>query len=856
MFTQNSEHPLNNEEIVFVYRGTEPLSLNDWLSNLNDLTCLNPQYETAKVQFYALVSSPKFIKDFLTAPNKRRVVLTGHSLGGGVASYINTWSNNTSIIDQTFGFNSAPLCSARALAVGANAFINDWKMHRIVINGEPVSALCNLAFVYCSGESPIPYPNPYVVSILNPIDSHSMGSILFALDAAKGLCTPTLCPPPQSQTQVISPSLTTPLVVSGIQSSYSIGITPYRPAIALSGSSLSTINQISWACTQPNGTSCAGSPYVWTPNSWSGKVDIFNDTSIKVYPTLLASGDAAGTYNWTATFSALNSPPVSIPFTVTYQPQAATGIAVDSLSSAMFTSGTTTISTTTNPVVAALTVVGKNLSTVSRIEWRWSGATTGSKTWLNTDSTWSSKVAYTPDGKLALSPTVVEANPTWSGTAIWTGTLMDAAGASQNITFSVLYQSATPPTTCTPPQVLTNGVCTTPPNTVGAPTAFTLTATTQCSGTSPQIVLSGWGSSGFTTFDLYRDGSLYSPANTGPSFLNSSVIAGATYTYSVNAKNASGSTSSNTISVTAPTTCGGTVTPVAPSGLAALAASNFMSLAWNDNSSNETGFNVERKTGMSGSWSQIASVGQNIGAYLDYGVSAGVTYYYRVSAYNASGSSAYTNEASVTIAVVTTPTVQSLAATLITSTTAQMNGTINPNGLSTSAYFEYGTTTGYGGTTGPGTFSGTSAVAIQSGWSGLTPNTTYHYRVVATNSGGTSRGTDVSFITTGTPLVVNGLGSSYIATAGTYQPTITLSGSGFSSVVNQIYLTCTKSGISCGNFTWTSANWSGKYIVYSDTSAVIAPVLTISSDAAGTYNWSVTFSGGGQSVTQNFMVTK
>ena len=127
---------------------------------------------------------------------------------------------------------------------------------------------------------------------------------------------------------------------------------------------------------------------------------------------------------------------------------------------------------------------------------------------------------------------------------------------------------------------------------------------------------------------------------------------------------------------------------------------------------------------------------------------------------------------------------------------------------------------------------------------------------MATNSGGTSRGTDVSFITTGTPLVVNGLGSSYIATAGTYRPTITLSGSGFSSVVNQIYLTCTKSGISCGNFTWTSANWSGKYIVYSDTSAVIAPVLTISSDAAGTYNWSVTFSGGGQSVTQNFMVTK
>ncbi len=91
-----------------------------------------------------------------------------------------------------------------------------------------------------------------------------------------------------------------------------------------------------------------------------------------------------------------------------------------------------------------------------------------------------------------------------------------------------------------------------------APTPFTLSGSAQCNGSSPQIVLSGWGSSGFATFDVYRNGSLYSSANTGSTFLNISVTAGTAYSYYVVAKNASGSTTSNTVSVTAPTSCGGT----------------------------------------------------------------------------------------------------------------------------------------------------------------------------------------------------------------------------------------------------------------------------------------------------------
>ena len=93
-------------------------------------------------------------------------------------------------------------------------------------------------------------------------------------------------------------------------------------------------------------------------------------------------------------------------------------------------------------------------------------------------------------------------------------------------------------------------------------------------------------------------------------------------------------------------------TPVAdPTTLTAVSNEPVkITLGWNDNSDNEDGFKVERKSGSS-NWSQIALLQQNVTAYEDSDVSGGGTYTYRVYAFNALSQSDYSNEASATAMV-------------------------------------------------------------------------------------------------------------------------------------------------------------------------------------------------------------
>jgi hypothetical protein len=87
-------------------------------------------------------------------------------------------------------------------------------------------------------------------------------------------------------------------------------------------------------------------------------------------------------------------------------------------------------------------------------------------------------------------------------------------------------------------------------------------------------------------------------------------------------------------------------------------------------------------------------------------------------------------------------------ATKIKGTEATLTGLVNPNGLATKYYFEYGATTAYGKKTEEvSAGSGTSNLEESKVITGLTESTTYHFRIVATNSNGTTDGLDEVFTT-------------------------------------------------------------------------------------------------------------
>jgi hypothetical protein len=162
---------------------------------------------------------------------------------------------------------------------------------------------------------------------------------------------------------------------------------------------------------------------------------------------------------------------------------------------------------------------------------------------------------------------------------------------------------------------------------------------------------------------------------------------------------------------------------------------------------------VPSQAGSSGtaSWSNLA-VPPSPGTYQLWfqsflTTSTSVIYSFEESPPTASG-----NLAGI-IATVTAqgPTVITGSASSITANSATLNGSVNPNGLATTYYFQYGTSTAYGQTVTPSlnsAGSGTTALNVYSPTVlNLVPNTTYHFRLVASSSAGTTPGGDQYFTT-------------------------------------------------------------------------------------------------------------
>ena len=96
------------------------------------------------------------------------------------------------------------------------------------------------------------------------------------------------------------------------------------------------------------------------------------------------------------------------------------------------------------------------------------------------------------------------------------------------------------------------------------------------------------------------------------------------------------------------------------------------------------------------------------------------------------------------------PTLVTGEATSITSSSADLHGTIDPNGSVTHYRFEWGLTTGYGSASPlKSTGDGSTTNSIQAKVANLLPGSVYHYRVFASNSSGATSGVDRTFKTRG-----------------------------------------------------------------------------------------------------------
>ena len=124
-------------------------------------------------------------------------------------------------------------------------------------------------------------------------------------------------------------------------------------------------------------------------------------------------------------------------------------------------------------------------------------------------------------------------------------------------------------------------------------------------------------------------------------FVDSGLASGHAYYYRIYAVNPDGRTEPSE-----PAFATTFAVPSTPQNLTAHAqATNRILLGWTDTSENETGFEIQRRSGAAGAWVMAASVPSNIQSYIDSGISANTLFNYRLRATNSLGVSAFSAEA-------------------------------------------------------------------------------------------------------------------------------------------------------------------------------------------------------------------
>jgi fibronectin type 3 domain-containing protein len=318
---------------------------------------------------------------------------------------------------------------------------------------------------------------------------------------------------------------------------------------------------------------------------------------------------------------------------------------------------------------------------------------------------------------------------------------------------SIQDSGLTPGNTYSYEVVATNGSGSSSPSSAASVTLLpgqpgTLTAST--TGTT-QVVLNWGAATGASTYEV-----LAGPAGSntfssdlgtvsGTTFTDSGLTPGASYNYQVVATDSSGNgAASNTAT--------GATVPEQVNGLKAnVVSAGEVDLSWTA-ASGATSYLVERSPTGAGTWS-IISAGTNATSFADTTVNAGTTYDYRLAAVGTAGQGAFSALQTVTTLQVTPGQVTGVSASAASPTEIDLTWTITP-GVSTYSVLRSSTSA----TTGFTTLSTTVAPAWYQDTT-ASPNTTYWYEVIASNTGGSGPASAVTIAATppvNTALLSNG----------------------------------------------------------------------------------------------------
>jgi hypothetical protein len=185
--------------------------------------------------------------------------------------------------------------------------------------------------------------------------------------------------------------------------------------------------------------------------------------------------------------------------------------------------------------------------------------------------------------------------------------------------------------------------------------------------------------------------------------------------------------------------------------------------------------------GVPGSWSEVGSAqtpsgnGPALVSFTDTPTTAG-KYWYGTHLFDSGGNEAFEpSSTQVSVSPDQAPIASTGSATAITINSATLTGTVNPNGLDTHFYFQYGTNSSLSGASQTGSQdlgSGSNASIISANIAGLSTSATYYFRVVASNSSGTTSGSIMNLKTGLFPAVTTTAATSVTGSAASINGTI------------------------------------------------------------------------------------